>query len=378
MVAKPLETRSYEREDDEIVPLVVTREKKLPLHKEEVFQEYDETLFSRKRILSDDSGPSLPSWIPANQNDESLFHNTLVFTAKRKSKFSFAVMCLCLLGFCFYSSARFSLKTALAEVGELTAFSEKLHRQVRSAERDVQLLERELAALNAMEQQKQEAERRRPNQASASASQKPIQEMNAIRRKLKYSAKKAEKLKNQVRASGLRDASAKYGTGIQQVEIELVFLDDTDGPTTFIIEMAPIELMPHSVYTFLEMVSANLVNGCSFIVNALHVLKAAPLPYDGTSAAAKARDFQESGLESVAFREYSPDYPHTLYTVGFAADGSPSFYINTEDNTEIHNGDPCFARVISGFDTIKRMEASPTRNGLWLERRIGIKRATIL
>ena len=85
MVAKPLETRSYEREDDEIVPLVVTREKKLPLHKEEVFQEYDETLFSRKRILSDDSGPSLPSWIPANQNDESLFHNTLVFTAKRKT-----------------------------------------------------------------------------------------------------------------------------------------------------------------------------------------------------------------------------------------------------------------------------------------------------
>ena len=28
------------------------------------------------------------------------------------------------------------------------------------------------------------------------------------------------------------------------------------------------------------------------------------------------------------------DYPHEQYTVGFAADGSPSFYINTDDNTE--------------------------------------------
>jgi cyclophilin family peptidyl-prolyl cis-trans isomerase len=107
-------------------------------------------------------------------------------------------------------------------------------------------------------------------------------------------------------------------------------------------------------------------------------LKAAPLPYDGSSPSDKAQEFLDKGLESVAFREYSPDYPHDRYTVGFAADGSPSFYINTEDNTDIHAGDPCFAKVISGFDTIQRLENSPTRNGIWLEQRIGIKRATVL
>ena len=136
--------------------------------------------------------------------------------------------------------------------------------------------------------------------------------------------------------------------------------------------------MPHSVHTFLEMVSGGLLDGCSFILNAMHVLKAAPLPFDGSSAADKARAFSDKGLESVAFKEYNEEYPHKKYTVGFAADGSPSFYINTENNSEIHAGDPCFGRVMSGFDTIKRLEATPTRNGIWFERRIGIKSARLL
>jgi cyclophilin family peptidyl-prolyl cis-trans isomerase len=150
------------------------------------------------------------------------------------------------------------------------------------------------------------------------------------------------------------------------------------GPTMVVIEMTSLEMMPHSVYTFLEMVSGGLLNGCSFILNALHVLKAAPLPYDGTSASDKAREFLDSGLNSVAFREYNPEFPHLKHTVGFAADGSPSFYINTEDNSEIHVGDPCFGKIVSGFDTIERLEKMPTRNGIWFEHRIGIKEAVVL
>jgi cyclophilin family peptidyl-prolyl cis-trans isomerase len=110
----------------------------------------------------------------------------------------------------------------------------------------------------------------------------------------------------------------------------------------------------------------------------LHVLKAAPLPCDGTSAAEKAKAFSEKGLESVSFKEYNEHYPHHKHTVGFAADGSPSFYINTDDNSAIHVGDPCFGKVVSGFDTVHRLEAQPTRNGIWFERRIGIKSARIL
>jgi cyclophilin family peptidyl-prolyl cis-trans isomerase len=212
-----------------------------------------------------------------------------------------------------------------------------------------------------------------------------IREMNNIQRKLKYSQTKADKLKTQVSEISKRDAIAKYGSGVIRVQLDLIFrldkegnpLSDT-GPHSLVMEMAPIELMPHSVYTFLEMVSNGLLDGCSFILNALHVLKAAPLPYDRTSASDKARAFLEHGLESVAFREYSNEFPHVKYTVGFAADGSPSFYINTEDNTEIHVGDPCFAKVVSGFEAVHRLEKMPTRNGIWFESRIGIRSAVIL
>jgi cyclophilin family peptidyl-prolyl cis-trans isomerase len=197
-------------------------------------------------------------------------------------------------------------------------------------------------------------------------------------------------LKEIVRETSKADAILTYGPGTRRVRIELAFPDDDDfvdgmgsshanlEPTVFVIEMAPIDLMPHSVYTFLEMASAGLLDGCSFILNAIHVLKAAPLPYDGTPPSVKAQEFLDKGLESVAFREYSADYPHKQYTVGFAADGSPSFYINTEDNSEIHAGYPCFAKVVSGFETIHRLEQSPTRNGLWLEQRVGIKKVTVL
>jgi hypothetical protein len=323
------------------------------------------------------------SILPLNSSNTSL-----VFKArKRRSTFSFAVIGFCVLGFIMYSNARSSLRVAVQEVNDLVIFSEQLHRQLGKADRDMRRLERELAALDAMDQKREddEVEERILRQSSVFADPDLIREMNNIQRKLKYSQTKADKLKTQVSEISKRDAIAKYGSGIIRVQIDLIFrldkegnpLSDT-GPHSLVMEMAPIELMPHSVFTFLEMVSSGLLDGCSFILNALHVLKAAPLPYDGTSASEKARAFLEHGLESVAFREYSPEFPHSKYTVGFAADGSPSFYINTEDNTEIHVGDPCFAKVVSGFESVHRLEKMPTRNGIWFENRIGIRSAVIL
>mmetsp|Transcript_16146 Transcript_16146/g.44709 ORF Transcript_16146/g.44709 Transcript_16146/m.44709 type:complete len:468 (-) Transcript_16146:230-1633(-) len=315
--------------------------------------------------------------------------SSLVFTAhKRKSTFSFAVTAFCILGFCLYSNARSSLHTTVKEVDELVVFSEKVHRQLRRADYEMRLLERELTALDAMEARREdeEIEERVLSQSSAFANPELIQEMKNIQDKLKESQTQAEKLKSQVIALSKLDAIAKYGSGVIRVKMDLIFpevrsggeLRADSGPNAIIIEMASLDIMPHSVYTFLEMVSANLLDGCSFILNALHVLKAAPLPYDGSSASTKARQFLDHGLESVAFREYSHQFPHDKYTVGFAADGSPSFYINTEDNSEIHAGEPCFARIVSGFDTVRRLENMPTRNGIWFEHRIGIREVTIL
>jgi len=337
---------------------------------------------------SGDSG-SLPSWTPASAanpqsgipEDLGQVRSSLVFTAKkRKSTFSFAVVAFSLLGLCLYSSSRSTLKMALEEGDRLVAFSARLQHQLQSAERDVRLLERELAALDAIEQKQEDIaeEQKIMDQAALFTNPKMVEEVSAIQRKLKLSANRAQKLKEQVSEISKRDAIEKYGPGPYRVEMELVFPGHLAGPTKFVIELASLDIMPHSVYTFLEMTSAGLLNGCSFILNALHVIKAAPLPYDGSPAQDKAQQFTDNGLESVAFREYSPEYPHKPYTVGFAADGTPSFYINTEDNTEIHVGDPCFGTVVSGMETVKRLEASPTRNGIWFESRIGIKSAVLL
>merc|ERR1711907_404228 len=276
---------------------------------------------------------------------------------------------------------------------------ERLHQQLELADRDMRSLERELRELDKADRNREDLamEERVLSQSSAFANPDLVEKMDAVRQKIKVERDMATTLRKRVTRISKRDAESKYGSGVIRVKVDLVFPVDSSnseggensnggtataavdtGPNALILEMASLDDMPHSVYTFLEMVSMGLIDGCSFILNAMHVLKAAPLPYDGSSASSKARQFVEAGLESVAFREYSDQFPNVKNTVGFAADGSPSFYINTDDNSEVHAGDPCFAKVVSGFDTIERLEKMPTRNGIWLEHRIGIKKATIL
>ena len=92
----------------------------------------------------------------------------------------------------------------------------------------------------------------------------------------------------------------------------------------------------------------------------------------------KRKDFVDSGYNSVSFQEYSPNFPHRQYTLGYAGrPGGPNFYINMKDNTRIHgpssqvNGkdddevdaDPAFGKIVAGFDTVERLHAMPTKSG---------------
>mmetsp|Transcript_20826 Transcript_20826/g.49450 ORF Transcript_20826/g.49450 Transcript_20826/m.49450 type:complete len:652 (-) Transcript_20826:117-2072(-) len=371
--------------------------------------------------LSSPSSSSKPIFTVVSPNDGCGRSATIPIGGGRKvSISSIAVMAFCMLGLALYSNARTSLRYALTEVNELVDFSDKLHHQLTKADRDMRMLQRELAALDSIEQRREDdaVEERVLSQSSAFANPKLVEEMTNIQEKLKSSKTLSDKLKKQVVVLNKHDAEAKYGSGLIRVQMEIVFptndekdSDDTnnsEGHTRMraggtaaaaaaessanaqkkndsnndrqiiVMEMASLDQMPHSVYTFLEMVSNGLLNGCSFILNAVHELKAAPLPYDGSPPHEKAKAFLDHGLESVAFREYSPEFPHSQYTVGFAADGSPSFYINTEDNSAVHVGEPCFAKIVSGHDVVQRMNKMPTRNGIWLEQRIGIKEVTIL
>jgi cyclophilin family peptidyl-prolyl cis-trans isomerase len=307
--------------------------------------------------------------------------NTLVFTAKRrKNPIYLAVVVFVAFGLCLYSKSHSTLHSALEQVTRLTMERRQVNLQFSIVEKELKQLQRQLVAIDKGEGEEFDSGEESFTKTTSDpvGKESVVDEMIALQETLREGNTQIGSLQRHLQEMSRKDAIKKYGSGIIRVTLELEFPDSPDGPNTLVMEMAPLESMPHSVYMFLEMVNAGLFNGCSFILNAMHVIKAAPLPYDGSSASAKVKAFTKRGLESVAFREYSPDYPHKQYTVGFAADGSPSFYINTQDNTDIHVGDPCFAKIVSGIDTVQRLEASPTRNGIWYRQRIGLKTASIL
>jgi cyclophilin family peptidyl-prolyl cis-trans isomerase len=162
----------------------------------------------------------------------------------------------------------------------------------------------------------------------------------------------------------------------------------------FVIEMAPLDLMPHAIYTFLSQVSQQLYDGCSFHRNAGHVVQGGPAPNYNTPPNAKLRKrFVDAQLESVRFQEYSEKFPHVKYTLGYAGrPGGPDFYVSTKDNTRAHGpggqggyadkseADPCFAKVIEGFEAVDRMAKSPVSDQSYrhMDHNIAIRHMKIL
>ena len=124
--------------------------------------------------------------------------------------------------------------------------------------------------------------------------------------------------------------------------------------------------MPHAVYTFLSAVYDGLWNDSLFLHRTNHIVQSAPIDSDGND---KRNIFNFEN--HLAFPEYSLEYDqHAKYTLGFSGrPGGPEFYINTSDNGKYHGpggqnhhalseeADPCFAKVIRGFDVIEKMEA---------------------
>lgn len=337
------------------------------------------TSSSPKSLAS--SYDSLPSWSSRPISPVSDSHippiirdTSDLFAGPQQRRASFFLLAFLLVGFAALYTSRVSVTEAAAQVSVLRRNRDKMSEKLTKTENEFSKLRREISAMDVMMNKQQ-----RPDSATVNANnQRLLSQRDELQSRLQSETAQVNHLKERVQQLGRDTVVEKFGEGRLRVEIDLVFPDRQIGPHKFTIEMAPLDLMPHSVHTFLEMVSAGLLDGCSFLLNAMHVLKAAPLPYDGSSAADKATAFTSRGLESVSFKEYNELYPHKKYSVGFAADGSPSFYINTEDNTEIHAGDPCFGQIVDGFDAVKRLESQPVRSGIWFEKRIGIKSARIV
>ena len=141
----------------------------------------------------------------------------------------------------------------------------------------------------------------------------------------------------------------------------------------FVIDMGPSALIPHSVYTFLEL--ARQFQGGAFHRIAPHVLQVRmskikddpasnPHPYPHT-------------IEHLAFQEYNPAFPHRKGTVGYAGRPSgPAWYTSIQDNTRNHGpgsqqqhnpheADALFGTIVEGFEeTVLRIATVPGKGFL--------------
>ena len=160
--------------------------------------------------------------------------------------------------------------------------------------------------------------------------------------------------------------SLRYGkilpTQNYRIEMQLEFqptIPDYSESTkyaTLLVELAPISILPCSVYNFLE-IARTWKNG-AFHRNAGHVLQAIA---------------RSNVTQSMPFQEYDESYPHNKYTMGYAGRPSgPEFYISIQNNTEAHGpgsqqkhnpyeADSLFGTVIKGIEdgTVDRIHKMP-------------------
>jgi len=174
----------------------------------------------------------------------------------------------------------------------------------------------------------------------------------------------------------------KYGDHANyRVKVDLEFQSSLpdfkeNGPHgTLVIEMAPIQYIPVSVYNWLEI--ARTWKSGAFHRNANHVLQATT-----NSAAVKS---------PLAFQEYSDKHPHKKGTVGYCGRPSgPCWYVNIIDNSKNHGpgsqqkknpheADGNFGRIVSGMDdVVPRIHSVPQKSWLDKKNQVFIKTMTIL
>jgi cyclophilin family peptidyl-prolyl cis-trans isomerase len=121
----------------------------------------------------------------------------------------------------------------------------------------------------------------------------------------------------------------------------------------------------------LDLVDLQLFDGTAFIAaDANRIEGGSPNHADSDQAAKLHARYAKFGYNRspLGFNEYSEDYPHTQFTIGFSGSpiAGPALAINLGDETATRgpdehgmHGDPCFGKVVSGFDTLKRISEAP-------------------
>ncbi len=128
--------------------------------------------------------------------------------------------------------------------------------------------------------------------------------------------------------------------------------------------MASLDLMPHSVNMFLRQVHHKLWDGIALTLKTDQKMQFGPWEDDDR--------FLRAHSNTLSYQEYNSSYPHQQWTIGFAGrPAGPDFFINRIDNTvdfglkgdKHEEADPCFGRVIEGFELLEEIGNIPHYGG---------------
>jgi cyclophilin family peptidyl-prolyl cis-trans isomerase len=185
---------------------------------------------------------------------------------------------------------------------------------------------------------------------------------------------KAQSMVEKINFRSRRSVLKQYGPGPHYVRMTLSFSASLDTSENLLLKLAPLDMMPHTIQIFMNLIQEKMYVGGTFVLARDHILVAGPMD---TVDPENNRRLEEQMVQegympegALLFQQYTPDFPHRQYTVGFTSSGGPLFYINIEDNTEAHGprhiegegdveGDPVFATIVEGFDVIQKILDMP-------------------
>lgn len=186
------------------------------------------------------------------------------------------------------------------------------------------------------------------------ASVDELERLHIVEKRLDWSEGRWDEYVGRIRDVSKSSVLEKYGKGPHHVELQ-VQLPSFSSPETIKIELAPLDIMPHSVHTFLGQIDEGTWDGAAFdVANAGHVLMAAARD-QAPPATMPSLTITTTSMKTTLFPEYNAQYPHDKYTIAFPS-SQPGFYINLQPNTIHHSpriesekyveGESCFGRIV--------------------------------
>jgi cyclophilin family peptidyl-prolyl cis-trans isomerase len=162
--------------------------------------------------------------------------------------------------------------------------------------------------------------------------------------------KRIDELKAAIRKRSERNVKEKYGMGPFRIRVTLKEDLGANGKV-FVIQTSRLDVMPHSIDHFIQMVEQKLWDGLTLFHRntGSHLIHALPLLEDGKWS---HKRFVDANLTKLTFAEHSELQPIEKYSVCFHGRlGGPEFYINMEHNFSSHEVDgreACFGEVTDG------------------------------